>query len=87
MQLVNVIISSLIRQWEQNAPLISRNIPAIAKYGTGPVKMNQLQVGIASYKISLVALYRKHQKLSRRKVLRIDRICENVEKTFAILLP
>ena len=32
-------------------------------------------------------VYRKQQKLSGRKVSRFDRICENVEKTFVILLP
>ena len=31
--------------------------------------------------------YHKQLKLSGRKVLRFDRICENVEKTFMILLP
>ena len=31
--------------------------------------------------------YLKQQKLSGRKVSQFDRICENVEKTFVILLP
>ena len=41
----------------------------------------------AQYIIQIQTTYRKQQKLSGKKVSWFDRICENVEKTFAILLP
>ena len=34
----------------------------------------------------LLQIYHKQQKLSERKVLQFNRICENIEKTFMILL-
>ena len=38
-------------------------------------------------KVIVLAIYHKQQKLSERKVSWFNRICENVEKTFMILLP
>ena len=38
-------------------------------------------------KVIGLAIYHKQQKLSERKVSWFNSICENVEKTFMILLP
>ena len=38
-------------------------------------------------KVLVLAIYHKQQKLSERNVSWFNRICENVEKTFKILLP